>query len=71
MRSSAYKGWPAGGAGAVVPHVGRGDERRVKTQPGLDRTDNDGFPLLRALPCRLILEGCLPGESPVLALLSP
>ena len=23
-RSSAHEGWPAGGAGAVVPHVGRG-----------------------------------------------
>uniref|UniRef100_A0A0E0CI99 Uncharacterized protein n=1 Tax=Oryza meridionalis TaxID=40149 RepID=A0A0E0CI99_9ORYZ len=32
-----------------------GDERRVKTQPGLCRTDNNGsFPLLRALSCRLI-----------------
>uniref|UniRef100_A0A0E0QKB4 Uncharacterized protein n=1 Tax=Oryza rufipogon TaxID=4529 RepID=A0A0E0QKB4_ORYRU len=49
-----------------------GDELRVKTQPGLGRTDNDGsFPLLRALSCRLIPQGWLPSESPILALLSP
>uniref|UniRef100_A0A0E0G970 Uncharacterized protein n=1 Tax=Oryza nivara TaxID=4536 RepID=A0A0E0G970_ORYNI len=48
------------------------DEQRVKTQPGFGRTDNDGsFPLPRALSCHLIPQGWLPGESPVLALLSP
>uniref|UniRef100_A0A0D3H1A6 Uncharacterized protein n=1 Tax=Oryza barthii TaxID=65489 RepID=A0A0D3H1A6_9ORYZ len=49
-----------------------GGERRVKTKPGLARTDNDGqFPLLRALSCCLTPQGWLPGESPVLAPLSP
>ncbi len=48
-----------------------GGERRVKTQPGLGRTDNDEFPLLRALSCCLTPQGWLPGESPVLAPLSP
>lgn len=24
VRSTAHEGWPAGGAGVVVPHVGRG-----------------------------------------------
>uniref|UniRef100_A0A0E0F4E0 Uncharacterized protein n=1 Tax=Oryza meridionalis TaxID=40149 RepID=A0A0E0F4E0_9ORYZ len=34
------------------------DEWRMKTQPGLGQTDNDGsFPLLRALSCRLIPQG--------------
>uniref|UniRef100_A0A0D3GN05 Uncharacterized protein n=1 Tax=Oryza barthii TaxID=65489 RepID=A0A0D3GN05_9ORYZ len=62
-RSSTHERWPAGDAGAGVPHVGRacvvvehrcvshgfvGGERRVKTQSGL----NDGsFPLLRVLSC--------------------
>jgi hypothetical protein len=56
VRSTAHEGWPAGGAGAVVPHVGRGwtvvehrgasrglagGERRVKTQPSLGRAGND------------------------------
>uniref|UniRef100_A0A0E0E240 DUF834 domain-containing protein n=1 Tax=Oryza meridionalis TaxID=40149 RepID=A0A0E0E240_9ORYZ len=84
-RSSAHECWPVGGVDVVVPHVGRavvehrydsrglvGNERRVKTQPGLGRTDNDGsFPLLKVLSCRLIPQGWLLGESPVLALLSP
>uniref|UniRef100_A0A0D9ZUR5 Uncharacterized protein n=1 Tax=Oryza glumipatula TaxID=40148 RepID=A0A0D9ZUR5_9ORYZ len=49
-----------------------GGERRVKTQPGLGRADNDGsFPLLRALSCCLTPQGQLPGESPVSAPLSP
>nr|BAD27636.1 hypothetical protein [Oryza sativa Japonica Group] len=57
-RSWTHEGWPAGDAGAGVPHVGRacvvvehrcvsrafaGGERRVKTQSGLGRTDNDGI----------------------------
>uniref|UniRef100_A0A0E0EGK2 Uncharacterized protein n=1 Tax=Oryza meridionalis TaxID=40149 RepID=A0A0E0EGK2_9ORYZ len=61
---SAHEGWPAEDVGAGVSHIGRacmvvehqcfsrgfaGGERRVKTQSGLGRTDNDGsFPLLRA-----------------------
>uniref|UniRef100_A0A0D3GSW5 Uncharacterized protein n=1 Tax=Oryza barthii TaxID=65489 RepID=A0A0D3GSW5_9ORYZ len=47
-----------------------GDERWVKTQPGL-AGPTTMFPLQRALSCRLIPQGCLPGENPVLALLSP
>ncbi len=58
-RTSALEGWPAGGAGAGVPDVGSasvvvelwcvsrgfaGGERRVKTQSGLGRTDNDDSP---------------------------
>nr|BAC84644.1 hypothetical protein [Oryza sativa Japonica Group] len=61
-RSLAHEGWLTRDAGAGVPYVGRvgvvvehwcvsygfaGGERRVKTQPGLGRADNDGsFPLL-------------------------
>uniref|UniRef100_A0A0E0NCB2 Uncharacterized protein n=1 Tax=Oryza rufipogon TaxID=4529 RepID=A0A0E0NCB2_ORYRU len=45
-----------------------GGERRVKTQPNLGRTYNDGarvsFPLLRTLSCCLSPQGWLPGESP-------
>uniref|UniRef100_A0A0E0PIN0 Uncharacterized protein n=1 Tax=Oryza rufipogon TaxID=4529 RepID=A0A0E0PIN0_ORYRU len=56
VRSTTHRGRPAGGADAVVPHVGRGwmvvehrgasrrlagGERRVKTQPGLGRACND------------------------------
>ncbi len=56
VRSTVHEGWPAGGAGAVVPHVGRGwtvvehrgirrglasGERMVKAQPGLSRANND------------------------------
>uniref|UniRef100_A0A0E0I2X8 Uncharacterized protein n=1 Tax=Oryza nivara TaxID=4536 RepID=A0A0E0I2X8_ORYNI len=47
-----------------------GDERRVKTQPGL-AGPTTMFPLQRALSCRLIPQGCLPGENLILALLSP
>uniref|UniRef100_A0A0E0EDQ0 Uncharacterized protein n=1 Tax=Oryza meridionalis TaxID=40149 RepID=A0A0E0EDQ0_9ORYZ len=46
------------------------DERRVKTLPGL-AGPTTMFPLLRALSCHLIPQGCLPGENPVLAFLSP
>uniref|UniRef100_A0A0E0PVC4 Uncharacterized protein n=1 Tax=Oryza rufipogon TaxID=4529 RepID=A0A0E0PVC4_ORYRU len=46
-----------------------GGERRVKTQPGLDRAGNDDarsvMPLLRTLSCRhLIPHAWMPGESP-------
>ncbi|BAT05343.1 Os08g0401901 [Oryza sativa Japonica Group] len=52
-----------------------GGGRRVKTQPGLGRTDNrwrsSVIPLLRVLSCRLTPQRLLPGESPVSALLRP
>uniref|UniRef100_A0A0E0NRN6 Uncharacterized protein n=1 Tax=Oryza rufipogon TaxID=4529 RepID=A0A0E0NRN6_ORYRU len=57
---------------ALAMSADAGGERRVKTQSGLGRTDNDGsFPLLRALSCCLTPQGCLSGENPVLAPLSP
>nr|AAL79701.1 hypothetical protein [Oryza sativa Japonica Group] len=78
-RFSAHEGWPAEDVGAGVSHVGRacmvvehqcfshgfaGGERRVKTQSGLGRTDNDGsFPLLRALSCCLTPQGALQSSA--------
>jgi hypothetical protein len=75
VRSAAHEGWPAGDAGAVVPHVGRGwtvvelcgvsgfadGERRVKTQPGLGRAGNDDA--RASLPLLRALSCCLTPSS--------